>query len=421
MIENILFWIFAAVSILYVVHLGLYLIGANLYDIWQYRRLHHGGRPKNHPLVSVLIPAHNEEKVLLRCLDSIRGSSYKNLQIIVVDDASTDRTLSIARQYRRKHRYLTMTVVHMSKNVGKGEALNRALQRFVKGELVMTLDADSLIAPDSIIKAVSYFDDPRIAGVAANVRVIEEPNVLGVLQTLEHMIGYRSKKLYSVTNCEFIVGGVASTYRMSVLREAGFYDTDTLTEDIGLSTKVISSTGNRLRRVVYAADVLAFTEGVASYRALLKQRYRWKFGAIQNLIKYRRLIGLCDKHFSYSLTLYRLPVAIISEVFLLLAPVVWGYVAYVSITAQDPRLIVGAYFTMTAYILMTLWFDEHTSFWSRLRMSIYAPMMYFIFYIMDFVQLLAVLNCTWRIRSLLKQKNTGSVWVSPQRVGREVS
>ncbi len=184
---------------------------------------------------------------------------------------------------------MDLRIVRMRKNVGKGAALNAALRRHARGQFVMTLDADSIIAPDAITNALSYFDDPYVAGVAANVQILEETTALGILQRFEHMIGYRSKKLYSLLNCEFVVGGVASTYRMRVLRKVGFYDTDTLTEDIGLSAK-ITSLGNRRFRMIYGADVVAKTEGVLTFRALAKQRYRWKYGSIQNLIKYRGMM-----------------------------------------------------------------------------------------------------------------------------------
>jgi len=418
----VLFWMFAVSSTLYVVHIGLYLVGANFYDVWQYRRLHrHHTRKQNdyQPLVSVLMSAHNEAKVLARALDSIARSTYKNIQIVIMDDASTDATLAIARRYQKKLSHLDMTVAHMKTNVGKGNALNRGLAEFAKGELVMTIDGDSLLAPTAIERAVSYFVDPTIVGVAANVRVIEEHTVLSVLQTIEHMIGYRSKKFYSVSGCEFVVGGVASTYRMDVLRQVGFYDTDTLTEDIGLSTKIISQ-GNRKYRVVYGADVAAMTEGVATFKALFKQRYRWKYGSLQNLVKYRWLIGRPSRKFTHSLTLYRLPMAVLSELVILFGPLIWGYVIYVSVAYHDSRLAFGAYLTITSYTMITLWFDEHTRFLDRVRMSLYAPIMYFIFYIMDLVQLAAVVRCAIKIHSLIKQKNTGGVWVSPERVGREV-
>ncbi len=422
MINDVLFWMFAVSSTLYVIHIGLYLVGANFYDMWQYRRQHRHRSRKDQdyqPLVTVIMSAHNEEKVLLRSLESIIRSTYKKIQILIMDDASSDETLAIANKFRDEHLQFDMTVGHMETNVGKGKALNHGLANFAKGELVMTLDGDSLLSPTAIEHAVSYFTDPTIAGVAANVRVIEEHSVLSVLQTIEHMIGYRSKKFYSVTGCEFVVGGVASTYRMSVLREVGFYDTDTLTEDIGLSTKIVNL-GNRKYRMVYGADIAAMTEGVATFKALFRQRYRWKYGSMQNLVKYRHLIARPKKKYTNTLTLYRMPMAVFSELVILVAPFIWIYVVYASMQIQDPRLAIGAYFTITAYTMMTLWFDEHIKFWNRLRMSLYAPIMYFIFYIMDLVQLAAVLRCVFKIRALIQQKETGSTWVSPERVGREV-
>ena len=199
---DLLFWLFAVTSTLYVLHLGLYLAGANVYDIWRYRRLHyHRSRTQTHPawrpLVTVSISAHNEELVIERCLDSIRASKYKNIQIIVVDDASADATLAIARRYRRKHKELAISVAHMSQNGGKGKALNYAISRLAKGELCMTLDADSVLDPTAIGCAVAYFADPTVVGVAANVRIMEEHSILSAA-AFEHMIGYRSKKFYSV-------------------------------------------------------------------------------------------------------------------------------------------------------------------------------------------------------------------------------
>ena len=422
--DDVLFWMFAGVSALYVLHLGFYLIGANIYDIRQYQRLHeHHTKQENSalhvPLVTVLIPAHNEEKVIERCLESIRGSTHRRLQIIAINDASTDRTINILRRYRRKHPELRMIAASTPRNVGKGGALNYALRRYAKGELVMTVDADSMIACQAIERAVSYFADPTIAGVAANVRIIDERTILGKLQKFEHMIGYRSKKVYSLLNCEFVIGGVASTYRMDVLRSVGFYDTDTLTEDIGLSMKVISS-GNKARRLVYAADVEAMTEGVRTYAALTKQRFRWKYGSLQNLIKYRRLIGRPHKGFTHSLTVYRLPVAIVSELVLALTPPLWVYVAYISVAAHNPSLVIGAYCTTTLYMLTTLWFDEHTPSKQRLSLSLDSTSAYLMFFTMDVVQFIGINRCIYRIKTLLTQKSTGSVWTSPARTGRKV-
>lgn len=435
-IALVIFWLFAGVSILYVMHFGLYLMGANIYDVWQQRRKQLKGIQPHvqHEaecaattiatgrwvsevpgLVSIVVAAHNEEAAIVDTLNSIGRSAYRSFEVIVADDASTDRTGQLVREYQMSHPEMDLRIVRMSTNVGKGVALNAALGQHARGEFVMTLDADSTIEPTAITNALSYFDDPYVAGVAANVRILESTTVLGILQRFEHMIGYRSKKLYSLLNCEFVVGGVASTYRMRVLRMVNFYDTDTQTEDIGLSAK-ITKLGNRRFRLVYGADVVAKTEGVLTLRALAKQRFRWKYGSIQNLIKYRGMILNPSSRYTRTLTFYRMPMAVLSEFTLLLSPLVWTYAIYWSMVKQTPALIIGAYATITAYTLLTVWMDENLSVRERARLSIYAPTAYFLFYIMDLVQLTSAIRCILRPRGLF-QRSELNTWQSPQRAG----
>lgn len=433
----VIFWLFAGVSILYVVHFGLYLVGANFYDVWQQRRKGMGGSvrlpgkhgpecavtatwsrpdlPEVPGLVSIVIAAHNEEAVIVRTLDSVRRSTHPSYEVLVADDASTDLTGQLVLDYQMRHPEMDLRIVRMPENVGKGGALNSALRRYARGQFVMTLDADSIIEPDAMTNALSYFDDPYVAGVAANVQILEEPTALGILQRFEHMIGYRSKKLYSMLNCEFVVGGVASTYRMSVLRKVDFYDTDTLTEDIGLSGK-ITNLGNRRFRMIYGADVVAKTEGVLTLRALAKQRYRWKYGSIQNLIKYRNLIFNPSRRYTRTLAYYRMPMALLSELTLLVSPLAWTYAVYWSLATRTPALIIGAYATITAYTLLTTWMDENLTRRERARLTIYAPTAYFLFYIMDLVQLTAALRCIANARGLFKRPEINT-WKSPERAG----
>ncbi|MFC4395095.1 MULTISPECIES: glycosyltransferase family 2 protein [Micrococcaceae] len=435
-IALLVFWLFAGVSILYVVHFGLYLAGANFYDIWQQRRKGIRGvrlptafqpecaatatwtlraLPEVPGLVSIVIAAHNEEAVIVRTLDSIRRNNYRSFEVLVADDASSDLTGRLVRDFQLRHPEMNLRLVRMHRNVGKGAALNAVLRRFARGQYVMTLDADSVIQPDAITNALSYFDDPYVAGVAANVQIIEETTALGILQRFEHMIGYRSKKLYSLLNCEFVVGGVASTYRMRVLRKVDFYDTDTVTEDIGLSTK-ITHLGNRRFRMVYGADVVARTEGVLTFRALAKQRYRWKYGSIQNLIKYRGMVLNPSRRYSRTLAYYRMPMALLSEFTLLVSPLAWTYAVYWSLATYTPALIIGSYATITAYTLLTVLMDENLTAGERTRLCMYAPTAYFLFYIMDLVQLVAAVRCITRSRGLVRRPETNT-WKSPQRAG----
>jgi len=413
------FYIFIAIGLIYLLHFGLYLVGANFYDVWQFRR--QKGLTKRHhdkrPLVTVLISAFNEELSIIRCLESIRKNTYRKWEIVVIDDGSKDKTYELVMQYICEHPNRSITLLKMPKNSGKAAALNYGLKRHAQGEFIMTLDADSVLHKKAITNAVSYFGDPKVVGVAANVRVMDNPTVLGLLQKFEHMIGYRSKKFYSLTNCEFIIGGVASTYRREMMKQVGYYDTDTSTEDIGLSLKIASS-GNRENRLVYGVDVIAMTEGVQDFKTLLKQRYRWKMGMLQNLLKNKVLFANNDIRYSRMLTLYRVPMAFLGEVLLILEPFIWLYLVYLSIAFHTAGIFIGAYVTITMYVLWNIWPDEHSSVTRKIRMSLYAPTLYFIFYIMSVVQIVSIFRCLFNLKQVTLKTKTDGKWVSPKRTGQ---
>ncbi|MEO5950352.1 MAG: glycosyltransferase [Candidatus Saccharimonadales bacterium] len=420
MLLIILFWIFIIISVINTIHFALYLVGANYYDILSFRNKSLFNKLKigKKPLVSVLIPAHNEQMSIVRSLDSVRGSSYRKLEIVVIDDASTDNTKQLVRAYIKKHPKANIKLMFKRKNGGKAAAMNHALRHGVHGEFVMTLDADSLIHKDSIKNAVEYFKDETVVGVAANVRVLDSNTVLGLLQKFEYMVGYRSKKFFTVTNSEFIVGGVASTYRMSVLKKVGFYDDDIMTEDIALSLKIVAQ-GNKANRIVYGVNVLALTEGVLTFKALLRQRYRWKMGNLQSILKYRHLFGDRSGNYTKMLTWYRIPMAFIGEFLLLLEPLALIYVIILCIQLSSLSFVIGAYITITIYLLWNILPDEHMDFRKKLRMSFYAPIMYFIMYIMNIVQIVAIVRCLINYPQVLRKVKTSSNWKSPERNGQQ--
>lgn len=421
MLFTIFFYVFMIVSIINLVHLGAYLVGANMYDVYGFKRATaKKKRLRRNALATILIAAHNEEQTIERCLDSVRRSTMRNLEIIVIDDASTDRTREVINTYIRTHSDFNRPIkmLRCIKNVGKANALNFAMQRGVRGEFVMTLDADCVLHPKAIQNAVDYMiDDPRVAGVAANVRVMDTHSLLGLLQKFEYMVGYRSKKFYTMSNSEFIVGGVASTYRYSVLKQVGFYPHDIQTEDIALSLS-IAALGNKNHRLVYAADVVAMTEGVQTLKALMRQRYRWKLGSLQSLLKHRSLFMNVRRKYSWALTWYRVPMAFIGELIVLTEPFLLGVIIYLSFLALSPQAFFGAYFLITVYLLWNVWPDEHMSLKDKLRMTSYTPVMYFLFYVMNFVQFMAVIRCIFNFNQVTRRKPTSAVWTSPERSGQ---
>ena len=253
----IIYTVIACLSLLNFVRMFVYLLSSDIYDIKQIMK----GRTKRRayrPLISVVIPAYNEEVGVIRTIESVLNSPYKNKEIIVVNDGSTDATLRILRNFQRKHK--NMIAIINQKNAGKAAALNNGIMNRAKGSLVMVLDADSLLHPESLQNMAEQFRDRKTIAAASNVKVIPSNSMLGLSQRIEYLISYRMKRALSTMNMEYIIGGVGSTFRKRQLIAAGGYDTDTMTEDIDLTVKLIRKYGNKKMKEQYEAlcDCLLF-------------------------------------------------------------------------------------------------------------------------------------------------------------------
>ena len=124
------------------------------------RRPHRQASPGFNPRVAVLIPAYNEEKVIVRTIRSVLNSDYTNLHVIVIDDGSTDRTFEVAREAYAKDIAAGRVQVLTKPNGGKAAALNYALER-IDEEFYVGIDADTVIAMDAISKLIPHFEDDR--------------------------------------------------------------------------------------------------------------------------------------------------------------------------------------------------------------------------------------------------------------------
>ncbi len=160
------------------------------------------------------------------------------------------------------------------------------------------------------------------------------------------------------------------------------------------------------------------TEGVQTLSALIRQRYRWKLGSMQSLIKHRNLFMSINKKYSRSLTWYRIPMSFLGELILLTEPFLIAFVIYLSFLSLSPGAFIGAYATITLYLLWNVWPDEHMKFRDKLKMTGYTPVMYFTFYVMNFVQLAAVVRCLFNFRQVVRLAPTSAIWTSPERLGQ---
>jgi len=244
--------------------------------------------PENHPdyqpVVSVLIPAYNEEAVIADTVRSALASRYSKLEIIVIDDGSADQTSDrVLEAFGRDPRVRLIRQV----NYGKSAALNHALAE-ASGEVIITIDADTIVDPDAIPRLVRHFASPRVGAVAGNVKVMNRNRWLTRWQALEYITSQNlEKRAFDLLNCIPVVPGAVGAWRAEAMRACGGFAGDTVAEDTDL-TLTIRRHG---WKILYDEDAIGHTEVPDTVETLIRQRFRWTFGTLQAVWKHRDAIG----------------------------------------------------------------------------------------------------------------------------------
>jgi cellulose synthase/poly-beta-1,6-N-acetylglucosamine synthase-like glycosyltransferase/peptidoglycan/xylan/chitin deacetylase (PgdA/CDA1 family)/spore germination protein YaaH len=235
--------------------------------------------PVPEPAVTVLIPAHNEESVVVQTVNSVLASDVKSLRVIVVNDGSIDKTgpmldVSFGDDPR-------VRIIHQV-NRGKAAALHRALGES-DTEIVVTIDADTEIEPDAISKLLRHFSDPTVGAVAGNVKVGNRSRWLTRWQALEYITSQNmEKRAFDLLNCITVVPGALGAWRKQAIEAAGGITADTVAEDADLTIGI-----RRLGwRISYDEEAIAWTEAPETAGALIRQRFRWTFGTLQSFWKH---------------------------------------------------------------------------------------------------------------------------------------
>ena len=236
------------------------------------------------PTVSVIIPAYNEARVIVSSLGRVLVSTYPELQVIVADDGSKDRTSALVQQHFGYEPRVTLLTM---KNGGKASALNRALRQ-ARDEIIIALDADTQFLEDTIPKLVRWFEDPLIGAVAGNARVGNKVNLITRWQAIEYVTAQNvERRALDALRAITVVPGAVGAWRREALDAVGGYPEDTLAEDQDLTIAI-----QRLGwRVAYDVEAVALTEAPETFGALGKQRYRWSFGTLQCLWKHRVVLS----------------------------------------------------------------------------------------------------------------------------------
>ncbi len=386
----------------------LQLASAPFYSIVSRRRARRSA-DRERPSVSVLIPAWNEEVGIIKTIASVLNTEYPNLQVVVINDGSTDGTHAKVSRFvdgyaRSGEQRATIKYLNLV-NGGKARAMNRALVH-ATGDIVITVDADSVMDPQAITNLVKHFDDPSVGGVAGNVIVGNRKKPIEWMQQMEYLYGFFFKRSDSLFNSVYIIGGAAAAYRREVLQEMGGFDHAIITEDIEMSTRILSH-GYKTR---YACDAVIYTEGPSDLKGLCNQRLRWKYGRILTFIKHRKLFfSLRPQHNPY-LTFLVLPIAVYAELLLLTeAVMLLAFFAYTFIT-HDYMPLVFVIGLLTAVVGTQILVDPKLRFHRNLFLL--APVAWLLFYAVDMVEFQALVRSLKRLATREELK-----WQKWARVG----
>jgi len=352
----------------------------------------HGEVQRYMPLVSVIIPAWNEEVGVLKTLRSVIKNKYPNMQIIVVNDGSTDNSREIVdkfiAQYTLKYKRRNIRQYYIE-NGGKGRALNYGIKKS-RGELILTIDADSALAPDAVENLVEHFRDPRVSAAVGNVRVANiRGRIVSRMQKLEYLFGFYFKRAHCVMGAEYIYGGACAAFRRSTTFEYfGYFDEKNKTEDIEMSMR----TKFHGMRSIFAEDVVCYTEGASSYLGLMSQRLRWKKGRFDTFLQYRRMFFSLDRNHNKFLGWFILPFALFSELQLLLEPIgATLLLTYSIVSGEYVSLALSMLFVGISYIVVAL-FGTRMSFRERLNLLLIWPITWPLFYLVVWIEFHALLR-----------------------------
>ena len=270
--------------------------------------------PDYEPRVAVLIPAYNEEKVIVRTIRSVMMSTYKNIRIIVIDDGSKDKTYEVAKAAYPEDIASGRLTVLTKANGGKAEALNFALEHFDE-ELYVGIDADTVIAHDAIARLVPHFANPVIGAVAGNAKVGNRVNLWTRWQALEYITSQNfERRALDLFDVVVVVPGAIGAWRTAPVKIGGGYHSNTVAEDADLTMNLLEQGYS----VIYEDQALAFTEAPVNADGLMRQRFRWSFGILQAIFKHR---GAISKH--RAMGLFALPNILIFQILLpLLSPLI---------------------------------------------------------------------------------------------------
>jgi cellulose synthase/poly-beta-1,6-N-acetylglucosamine synthase-like glycosyltransferase/peptidoglycan/xylan/chitin deacetylase (PgdA/CDA1 family) len=353
------------------------------------------------PSVSVLVPAYNEAVGIERAVRSLVASDYPDLEIVVIDDGSTDGTGDIVEALG-----LPGVRVVRQANGGKAAAL-RTGTRLASHDILVMLDGDTVFESDTIGMIVQPLRDPEVGAVSGNTKVGNRRGLLGRWQHLEYVSGFNlDRRLLDLLRCITTVPGAAGAFRRQALEAAGGLSTDTLAEDTDITMAVLRAG----YQVVHEERARAWTEAPSSVNDLWRQRYRWGYGTLQCIWKHRAAVVQGGP--GRRLGLVGIPYMVFFQVLLPLAAPAIDVFALHGLLAGDASRVATIWLTFMGIQLATTAYALHLDgeslppLWSQPLQQVFYRQLIYLVVIQSIVSAVAGARLPWH-----KLRRSGDVVV----------
>ena len=255
--------------------------------------------------LTVVVPAHNEKVILPACLKALSYQTHRPEMVLIVDDGSTDGSIDFLKKdlalAEMKIGYASQKHSHIfvlaKSRTGKAASLNQALE-LIDTDIVLTLDADTLLEPDALEKIMqSFIDNASLQATGGVLRPLCVPSFQGKMletfQKFEYIRAYLTRQAWMTKDSLVLVSGAFAAYRTQTLKDIGGYDTSSLVEDYELIHRIYHHCyeNNIPVSIGVTAEARAVTDGPDTVIKFLRQRERWFGGFLQTIFKYRAMVG----------------------------------------------------------------------------------------------------------------------------------
>ncbi len=372
--------------------------GSNIYDLRhiklrrQFSRHPHARHYRQRPLISLIIPTRNDALLIKQTLESIAGSTYRKLEIIVVDSNSQDTTATVVRQFIADHPKRMIRLSAKRRPVPAIQAVADVYRAHAAGELVIWLQPGQLLDREALANAVRHFNsEPDLDGLVCSSRVGTAHTTASLFQHFEQLLSRRSQKFSSISNTDYAAAATGVLYNRTTASQLLPAASRKSTKNAGRQLFPLRL-GNRSTHICYGSDAVLYSAPLASSIDLFRQRYRLQLRRFMAVKTYRPVFFARDASYTLFLTWFRLPLAVGVGLAALCIPILLTYFIYLAVSLHQPALYVLSWALLTLFMVLAIWDDERLKLRQKAAYTLLSPIVQPAFYVLSFVQLFVILR-----------------------------